>query len=304
MREIKCELSWSASRAREFERCKREYWYARYASWGWWTERPHAEKYDTMVLKSLSSLPAFAGDRMHVALEKWFHHKKAGTEMNAEELYEEAVELFREGWRQSSTDGWKARPNKLTHLEEHHYQMELSKERTNQVREMFKRCADYFCQSPDLEPVRAAHPDSWRAVETLDTYQFLGTKVYAVPDFAYVDKDYRVHIWDWKTGRPREEDDFQLYTYALYACEKWGADPESVSLHAAYLSAETVKHLEVDIDRLSEVQDRMSESVRAMMEVHYDPDQDSSEMSNWPTDGAPDGCGRCRFRGMCDQGKA
>ncbi len=300
MTEIKCELSWSASRAREFGRCKREYYYARYASWNWWGERPRAEKYDTMILKCLTSLPAFAGDRMHVALEKWFHHKQAGTTMNTAELYEEAVELFREGWRQSSTDGWKARPNKATHLEEHHYGLEIPKDRTDYVREMFQRCAKYFSESPDLAPVREAHPDTWRSVESLDTYQFMGTKVYAVPDFAYIDSEYQVHIWDWKTGRPREEDDFQLYTYALYACEKWGADPDSIHLHAAYLNAEKVKHLKVDIDHLSIVQDRMSESVREMMEVHYDPDVDPVEMANWPTSGAPDGCARCRFRAICE----
>jgi hypothetical protein len=48
--QFQCELSWSASRAKEWERCRRENWYARYGSWGWWTEQPRGEKYEIMVL--------------------------------------------------------------------------------------------------------------------------------------------------------------------------------------------------------------------------------------------------------------
>jgi hypothetical protein len=56
----------------------------------------------------------------------------------------------------------------------------------------------------------------------------------------------------------------------------------------------------VEIHRLSEVQDKMSTSVREMMEIHYDPDVDELVPENWPTSGAPDACGYCRFRGICE----
>ncbi|RMH01528.1 MAG: hypothetical protein D6702_11495 [Planctomycetota bacterium] len=298
LKEIRCELSWSASRAKEFRRCRREYWYARYASWGWWQEQPRGEKYEVMVHKCLTSLPAFAGDCMHRAVERWFQLKRGGGEMTGPELYQEARELFRAGWRESAGGGWQARPNKSTHLEEHHYGVELPAERLEAVRAHLERCAANFTAMPELAPVRSAHPDNWRAVESLDTYTFLGTKVYAVPDFAYQDGD-TLHIWDWKTGRPREEDLFQLHTYALYACEKWGADPESIVLHAAYIGAGEVQTVPVEIERLSEAQDRVSESVREMMELHYDPDEDPVVMENWPASGAPAACRTCRFRGIC-----
>ena len=100
--QLKCELSWSASRAREFERCRREYWYSRYASWGWWQEKPRGPRYEVMVHKNLTSLPAFAGDCVHRAIARWFELRRSGTQMSAEELFEEARELFRDGWRQSA----------------------------------------------------------------------------------------------------------------------------------------------------------------------------------------------------------
>lgn len=298
MANYKNELSWSASRAKEFERCRREYYYSRYASWGWWTEKPRGEKHQTMVHKNLTSLPAMAGLNVHDAIEHWFHLKRDGVDMSAEDLYNEAVDNFREGWRQSSTDAWQSAPNKMTHLDEHHYGNEITKERTEKARELLERTTRYFADSVDCKPAREAHPDNWRSLESMDTYMFLGTKIYAVPDFAYVDGE-TVHIWDWKTGIPREDDIFQLHSYALYACEKWSADPESIVLHAAYLNEQRVDTIPVNLDKLGEVQDHMSMSVREMMDVHYDPDEDPVIMENWPRTSDEAKCRWCRFRGIC-----
>ncbi len=235
---------------------------------------------------------------MHRAIERWFQLKREGTEMQANELYEEAVELFREGWRQSAGDGWQAKPNKSTHLFEHQYRIPIPKERTEAARNLLEKCSVYFLQAPEIEPVREAHPDSWRSLETMDSYLFLGTKIYAVPDFAYMDGEI-LHIWDWKTGKPREDDLFQLHTYALYACEKWSADPGSIVLHAAYLGEGKVQSIPVDLNRLSQVQDKMTASIREMMDVHYDPDADDLVMSNWPASPERQKCSWCRFRSLC-----
>jgi hypothetical protein len=80
--QFQCELSWSASRAKEWECCRRENWYARYGSWGWWTEQPRGEKYEIMVHKCLTSLPAFAGNCMHQAIERWFQLKRDDTTLS------------------------------------------------------------------------------------------------------------------------------------------------------------------------------------------------------------------------------
>lgn len=251
-----------------------------------------------MVHKNLTSIAALAGTCVHDAIEKWFNSKKIGKTVSAEELFEDARNRFREGWRSSSTDAWQKRPNKTVHLEEHHYSKELSEERTKKVKEMMLRASNYFANSIDIEPVRLAQPDSWLSVESMDTWPFMGVKIYSVPDFAYQDGDF-IHIWDWKTGRPREEDWFQLHTYALYACEKWSVDPEAIVLHAAYLNEERVESVPIEISKLSIAQDRMSESIRAMLEVHYDPDEDDVISENWPTSGHPEACAYCRFRGIC-----
>lgn len=293
--DLRIELSWSASRAKEFERCKREYWYARYASWGWWKEDPGGEKRRLAILKNLDSLPTLAGDAVHRAIARYFELRRGGATMTAQELFECARDRFRAGWRQSLGDEWQRRPSKAVRLDEHHHGAEVPKEVTDRYRELLEACAANFLKLP----VALADPAAYLAVEELDSYNFLGAKVYAVPDFA-VRQDDRIHIYDWKTGKPRDEDQFQLHTYALYACERWGVDPERIVLHAAYLADGELRSLPVDPYALSECQDRMSESVRAMADLHYDPEADTPVMANWPASGAPRECPRCRFRGVCE----
>lgn len=298
--ELKCEFSWSASRAREFERCRRENWYARYGSWGWWKERPPGERWQIAAHNRLTSLPAFVGDCVHRAIARWFERRRSGTTMSAEETYEEAVALFREGWRQSTS--WKPedRPKRgPAHLSEHHYQVALPKDRTDAARALIEASVRNFLGAAAIAPAREAHPDHWRAMEELDSYMFLGAKVYAVPDFAFTEGEI-LHIWDWKTGTPRAEDQFQLLTYALYACERWSQDPESIVMHAAYLATGEVRSHPVTLDALSEAQDKMSMSVREMMEYHYDPEADPLVPEHWAASPTVEKCGTCRFRGLCE----
>ncbi len=297
--EIRCELSWSASRAREFDRCRRESWYARYASWGWWTERPRGEKWRAMVHKNLTSLPAFTGDCVHRAIEGWFRARARGATLDAEELFVEARALFRTGWRQSAGGGWEQRPNKSVHLDEHHYREPIEKARTDAARDLLLQSSRTFCEHPDLEPVRASEPDSWRAIEALDSFELEGVKVYAVPDLAY-ERDGVLEIVDWKTGKPREEDRLQLGIYALYAHAKWGTPFDRVRLTAAYLGAGEVKRVPVDAAWLDEVRATAAESIARLAELHYDPDVEDTDLDRWPTDGAPRACRWCRFRGICE----
>ena len=70
-------------------------------------------------------------------------------------------------------------------------------------------------------------------------------------------------------------------------------------LHAAYLKEEKVISMEADFSILGDVQDKMSASVKEMMDVHFDPDEDPVLMENWPKTSDEKKCFRSRFRGIC-----
>ncbi len=114
-----------------------------------------------MIHKNLSSLPALAGTCMHDAIEYWFSLRSQGTEMTSAELFEDARERFRTGWRESAGDGWKNQPNRSVHLDEHHYGVDIDADRTGKVQEMMTRASRYFCESKDIQAVREADPKSF-----------------------------------------------------------------------------------------------------------------------------------------------
>jgi CRISPR/Cas system-associated exonuclease Cas4 (RecB family) len=299
--ELRCELSWSVSREREYRRCPREAWYARYASWGWWQERPRGERWGLMVLKNLTTLPAFSGDCLHRAIADWLAERRAGRAApDARWLFERARDHFRDGWRESSQGGWSVKPNQRVHLADHHYGPAPSRERTDAARDLLERSARAFVEDAALAAARDAPPESWLALEELDRFELAGTAVYAVPDFAYR-ADGRVHIWDWKSGRPRDADEFQLHAYALYARERWGAEPASTVLHLAYLGHAGVRTLDVAAERLAAVERQIETSIAELRAVHYDPDREPARLEQWPADPSPAKCGDCRFRGVCGE---
>jgi CRISPR/Cas system-associated exonuclease Cas4 (RecB family) len=294
-----CELNWSVSRAKEFARCKREAWFARYASWGWWDEKPPGARWRAMVHKNLTSLAAFTGQCVHEAIAEWFAEKRRGRTLDAAQLFERARARFRDGWRTSSSGAWRERPNKSVHLEEHHYSVTLPPRRTEESRALLERASRAFVESEELASVRESDPREWLAIEALDSWTFDGATVFSVPDFARREGE-RVAIYDWKTGRERGEDRFQLATYALYAGEKWKVEPESIDLYVAYLGEPRVERVALDRASLDDARGELRSSLEAMRAAHYDPDAEVADLARFPPDGAPGECLRCRFRGMCD----
>ena len=61
MGRLKNEFSWSRSRMKNFEECRRKYWFGAYGMWDGWDSRADARKKETYIL-SLFSNSAGAGE--------------------------------------------------------------------------------------------------------------------------------------------------------------------------------------------------------------------------------------------------
>ena len=66
------ELSWSASRARMFQKCRRRYYLQYYLAWKGWDRQASDERQRAYLLKKMTRMPMLAGDALHRALEEWF----------------------------------------------------------------------------------------------------------------------------------------------------------------------------------------------------------------------------------------
>ena len=306
---IQHELSWSASRAGTFVACPRKYYLDYYGSWLGWQQGGDPARRRAWLLKKMTRMPMLAGQIVHEAIEAWFIAKREGRpQPSRQEFIDTAVGALREHYQVSKQGKWRRRPAKMCHLAEHHYQEERIDEASGaaatygaRYKERIIASLESFLDMPELAPVREADPSTWLACEDMTTFDFEGTKVFAVPDFAYRAEDGSVHIWDWKTGSPREADEFQLQVYAGYARDKWGADPDKVIGFDAYLTTREVVRVEPGAAGLDAAFVRIAESLAEMKLLHFNADFDDGDPQAFPLIEPGFECSSCNYRELCDR---
>jgi hypothetical protein len=299
MGEIRCELSWSPSRAKTFESCRRQYYYQYYGSWRGWEVKADETARRLYRLKQMKSLDVFAGIVVHDLLAGWFAARRAGRTPELSALEEQARRRFDQAWRESRGEGWKRDPKRVARFVEHHYGAGVDPTRAGAVWAKVQRSLRAFFELPELEAVRASEPRSWLAVEALDTFDVEGTKVYAVPDFAFRHEE-RVWILDWKTGSPRPEDARQIKVYALYARARWKVEPRDLVLTLVYLPTEELRDVAVDEEELEHLRGDVAHGIELLAAAHFDPDREAVDLARFPPHGAPRACRYCVFREACD----
>lgn len=310
---IQHELSWSASRAGTFDSCKRRYYFDYYLSWLGWGNNAAAPRRQAYLLKKMTRMPMLAGDLVHQAIEAWLKERQKGRTMTREAMMEFVVNGLREGYKTSRNGTWKSRPSKLIHLAEHHFEEPCIDEKDGSAGDYGKRyiermqqSIDSFLDSPALAPAREADPAGYLACEEMSTFDFEGTKVYAIPDFAFRDASGMVHVYDWKTGRPNARDAFQLAVYVEYAVSSWNVDPDNVICYDAYLQQGEIVEQRLNAEQREEMRQRMIETMGAMREVHFNADKGVGNERDFPC--VPDPgqggfpCNSCNYRGVCGRG--
>ena len=306
------ELSWSTSRARNFASCARRYYYDYYLSWLGWDRDAAPERRKAYLLKKMSRLPMLAGDLVHQAIAEFFAHRGQGTEYTAEDAQHWVVQTLRSKYKESRDGAWKARPAKLCRLAEHHYEEERIDEGSGAAGEYGKRyvqrmrdCLETFFTATSLAEARQSEPESWLACEEMSTFELFDTKIYAVPDFAYRSEDGRVHILDWKTGKPRPEDRFQLEVYAFYAREHWDVAVEDIVCADVYLQDGETQELRLTTEELDLALGKIEASLAGMRELHFDAGRGPGDAARFELipEGSPEAftCGSCNYREMCDR---
>lgn len=311
------ELSWSTSRARNFAECRRRYYFDYYLSWRGWGHDADPERRRAYLLKKMTRMPMLAGDIVHRAIAEFYARRDQGLGWTAEEATAWSVQELRRGYKESRDGGWKARPARSVRLAEHHYEEPDVDESGERARDYGTRYVERieaslttFFSSAQLAEAREAEPRDWLACEDMTTFELFDTKVFAVPDFAFVGRagdgadEGLVHIVDWKTGRPRDADRFQLEVYAFYARERWGTDPRRTVASDVYLLDDEVRRVAVDDEILDGALARIESSIGEMRAVHFDADRSKGDAEQFPRVPEADAariCSRCNYRELCDR---
>ena len=305
MATLKSELTWSYSRDRLFKGCPRAYYYHYYASWGGWDADAGGFAKKAYILKNMRNIDIWVGDIIHQII-KWVLENKTnpsnGLSKNQKDIsYNDAVkrakQLLLKTWEQSRSQAWKQNVKNNLNLFEHYYGPEPSRQELTTKLQKVTKSLENFYNCGLLSQISKLSSEKFLAIDDLNSFDFEGTKVFAVPDFAVLNSDYL--LYDWKTGRRTEKDTLQLSCYALYALNKWGADREKIKIFPVYLSEEKVDISEAECIELEKVKEYIRQSILAMKSVLSDAEKNQADINLCQKTTDNRRCLRCKFQEIC-----
>lgn len=281
-------FSWSISRHDSFQSCRRRYFYAYYVA----PEDPEVRR-----LKRLSALPLWAGSVVHETIEELLKTRdEMPSETEQEAIVRAAVHSrMLADWRSSEADSPDFR------LFEHEYGTPVEPEDKKIVVGIVMRSLRNFFRSEALGEAFAVGRSQWLTVEDLASFHVGDVEVLLRMDLAFRDREGRVVIVDWKTGRNEGRfSEVQLAGYALFAAEKgWATSPEELRTELAYLSVPRYVRRTVSDRRLEHARAFIRKSASNMRALLSDVPGNRGRLEDFPMIEKPSRCRRCNFRKLC-----
>jgi len=306
MKKLKSELTWSFSRDRLFNECRRAYFYHYYASWGGWEASASQFCRKAYILKNMRSIDAWIGNIVHQVI-KWILESKIGDnttlfkegkDISHEYAVKTAKNLLTKTWEQSRSKKWEESVKYNLNLFEHYYNHEPTREQLKVKLEKVANSIRNFYKSGLLEKFSKSSAENFLSIDELDSFDFEGTKVFAIPDFAVRDgKEYL--LYDWKTGKRSEKDILQLSCYSLYAMDKWQVSEDQIKIIPAYLAQDEFLPLPVEAIASEQVKGYIRQSIEGMRGILRDVKGNKTEINNCPKTDNSRRCRKCKFQEIC-----
>jgi PD-(D/E)XK nuclease superfamily len=268
--------------------CRRRYYYSYYLA----DDDPEVHR-----LKKLSALPLWAGTVVHETIEQLLKTRDSvPSEAEQEEVLREAVHGRMLGeWRESEAASLRFR------LFEHEYRVPVEPEDKKILVGTVRRSLRNFFRSPLLAEIYAAGRERFLTLEDLVSFEVGGVTVFLRMDLAFRDREGRVVIVDWKTGRGEGRfSEVQLAGYALYAAEQgWVSRPEELRTELAYLAIPRYVRRGVDARKLAHARAFIEKSASNMKALLLDPLANLARLEDFAMVDRPPRCRRCNFRRLC-----
>lgn len=298
-------FSWSASRHRTYQDCRRRYYYAYYGSWGGWERDAAPDVRRLYLLKQVRTRHMWLGTSVHDQIKSILEQLRAGGNPQVDDCIERTLETMRQDFRDSREGKWIHNPKKICRLLEHERDLDVPDATWKALAERAKDCVRSFFRSPYYDIARTLPPDAWMTVERLESFDVEGIPLWVVLDFAFRRRDGNLTILDWKTGRrPRgAQDRLQLHTYALYAQRVLETPPEHLFCCAYYLLPGTGEEQRVREEDLEETVASIVASAATMRENLDDPERNLASIERFPRTDDTRPCQTCAYFEPCWDGR-
>jgi CRISPR/Cas system-associated exonuclease Cas4 (RecB family) len=304
------DFSWSKSRNEKFSDCLRAYYLYYYRSWGGWEADAPKDVRELYVLKKLNNRFTWAGSVVHECIRDVLLDWRAGRAVELAEVEARARRLMQDDFRHSQKKAyWTQKYRKpFTGLVEHEYAEPVADEVWKQNWETVRQALAWFFSSRWPALARSLKPAQWLEVDAgfdFSSFTLDGVKVFAIPDFAYVDDTGAPVVVDWKTGKAREGYDEQVLGYALYVSQRYKFPVDKVRASLVYLNEGLEQDVQVDAAAMEAFKGRFAESVARMRELLSDPVANTpKDADTFPMTADVSRCVYCAFRRPCGRMEA
>ncbi len=300
------DFSWSKSRHDKFRECLRAYYLHYYRSWGGWEPDAPDEIRRLYVLKKLSNRYNWAGSVVHAAIRHSLLGIRFGRAIDPARVIERAHRLMRQDYLYSLRKSYWTEPyrRQFRGLVEHEYAERIARDEWKQNWDNAKAALSWFFASRWVALARSLRPEQWLEIDSAvferSNFSLDGVKVFAIPDFAYLDDEGAPVVVDWKTGAVRDGHGEQVLGYALYVANRYNFPAEAVKGRVVFLNAGVEETVTVDAQSLSLFQSRFRISVESMRQLMLDASANApGPEENFPMTGDLALCARCVFRRPC-----
>jgi hypothetical protein len=163
-------FSWSYSRHKIFEECRRHYFLQYYGSWnGWNADAPERARL-AYRLKNMQSLPMWIGSIVHKIVERILSDLRNREERGVEAYQKQARDIMNREWKQSLDGDWMHKPKYNLNLFEHYYGVAVTAEECVAARDKVFACLDHFMGGGLFAGLAALRPTEWKSIEKLDRF--------------------------------------------------------------------------------------------------------------------------------------
>ncbi|MEH7075909.1 PD-(D/E)XK nuclease family protein [Neobacillus drentensis] len=296
------EFRWSFSKHKTLMTCQAKYYKQYYQSHNGWREDTSALGRHTYRLKNLTTLEIEVGNKVHQFIEEVFMNSYQPGIHTEEEMFcsiwNEIMVLVETSLHHPEV--WYEDPrNKM--LFEAYYNSEIPDSKLEETKERLKQIVQNFFQSDTFREVTQNHYPVWKTSEKFRHMMNGNIKVQIKMDLLYSDKKTKVvHLVDWKTGKIREEDRYQLALYSHYISHAFKRDLSQIKLVNEYLLDNQRKDYQlqqIDIQNMREVVANSISYMQSFLEV---PDSNVPlDQSFFEQTANEQVCVFCSFKEIC-----
>ncbi|GAB4440202.1 MAG: hypothetical protein Kow0031_22140 [Anaerolineae bacterium] len=295
-------FSWSFSRAALYRRCPRAYYYHYYAAWnGWQPDAPPPVR-RAYLLKNLTTIPQWVGTLLHDAIKYALNRLQSGATVPPAELLAQMRQRARADVEASRQQMFRQQPKQRPGFQEHYYRANLSAADWAAAWQRAEQRLRTFVESPLYARLQGLPPDAFLRVETLQSFEQAGEKVWVQMDLATVESG-QLALYDWKTGEvDPDEGRRQLGVYGLFVRRNWpefGAMPLRGILFG--LAENRVATLDLHDDLLRQTEQAIERSIVRLRGLLDDPAANRAGLSRFPMTDDREVCATCRFRELCNR---